>query len=187
MIVVSWVVPAKPKNTNERGIVVRLEAPVDVAPIHEVHLATFPTAAEATLVDALRSVGLLRVSLVAALDGQVVGHVAFSPVTLDGAPTCTGGLGLAPLGVKPAFQRRGIGSELVRAGLVTCARAGFDFAVVLGEPGYYMRFGFRPASQWSIGNVYGAGPEFMAVEFRAHAIPPRPGTARYSKPFDAVA
>src|SRR5262249_60709592 len=92
---------------------VRPEEADDAAGIFAIHAAAFPTDAEARLVDALRAAGRLAISLVAEDDGRVVGHVAFSPVSVGGA---TGGLGLAPLAVAPGSQRRGIGGGGVRAG-----------------------------------------------------------------------
>ncbi|MCI0640707.1 MAG: N-acetyltransferase [Gemmataceae bacterium] len=88
----------------------RLEQETDQAASHAVHASAFPTAVEARLVDALRAAGRLTVSLVAVDVGQVVGHVALSPVTVAGAAD---GLGLAPVAVLPAHQRHGIGGRLV--------------------------------------------------------------------------
>ena len=93
--------------------------------------------------DALRESGKLVVSLVAEADGEVVGHVGFSPVTSAAA---TRGLGLAPLAVRPGVLRRGIGGKLVVEGLAAIARSGAGFVVVLGDPRYYGRFGFGPAA-----------------------------------------
>ena len=92
---------------------IRAEQPADHGPIRAVHTASFPTPGEARLVDALREAGRLPVSLVARESGQVVGHVAFSPVTLAGT---TDGIGLAPVAVLPAFRRRGIADRLIREG-----------------------------------------------------------------------
>ena len=94
-------------------MIVRAERSEDVAAIGELHLAGFPTDAEARLVELLRDAGNLTVSLVAEADGRVVGHVAFSPVSaLVGAP----GVGLAPVAVRPSHRRRGIASELIVRG-----------------------------------------------------------------------
>ena len=161
---------------------VRPEEADDVAGIFAVHAAAFPSDAEARLVDALRAAGRLAISLVAEDDGRVVGHVAFSPVSVGGA---TGGLGLAPLAVAPGSQRRGIGGELVRAGLAAAARAGAGFVVVLGHPAYYPRFGFRLASDCGLGNEYGAGEAFMVAELRDGGLPAGGGLVRYGPEFAA--
>jgi putative acetyltransferase len=162
---------------------IRSEREEDIPAIYAVHRSAFPTDAEARLVDALREANRLFVSLIAEADGRLVGHIAFSPVSLDSAPGLAGGVGLAPLAVLPAFERRGIGSQLVRDGLVECIRLGYAYGVVLGAPGYYRRFGFSPASEHSLGNEYGAGDEFMALELREDGLPGLPGIVRYAPEF----
>jgi putative acetyltransferase len=114
-------------------ITFRTEEPEDLAAIREVHLEAFdPSRNEAALVDLLREAGKAPISLVALLDGQLAGHVLFSPVTIDPAPPGTlRGLGLAPIGVLPAFQRQGVGTQLIEQGLLDCERGGYDFVVVL--------------------------------------------------------
>jgi putative acetyltransferase len=159
---------------------VRAEQPGDEAAIHAVHTAAFPTLAEADLVDALRAAGRLRVSLVALESRAVVGHVAFSP--LD-AP---GGVGLAPLAVRPPWQRRGIGERLVRRGLEACRAVGAGFVVVLGDPAYYGRFGFAPAARWGLLDDYGGGGAFQALELIAGQLPVGVGLVRYAPEFAAL-
>jgi putative acetyltransferase len=161
---------------------VRLETSADVTAISMVHITAFPTPAEARLVEALRVNGRLSVSVVAVESEGVVGHVAFSPVTVAGL---TGGAGLAPLAVLPAFRRRGIGAALVREGLLNAERAGFQYVVVLGEPSYYSRFGFAPASRWGLRDEYRGGEAFQALEFRAAALPAGGGLVRYAPDFAA--
>ncbi len=173
-------------NRNSRELVmnVRPEEPADQAAVHEVNAHSFPTDAEARLVDALREAGRLSVSLVAVVEGEVVGHVAFSPVSLAGA---SDGIGLAPLAVLSAHRRRGIGEELVREGLAACKQAGCGFVVVLGDPAYYGRFGFEPASRWELCDEYGGGEAFQALESRPASIPRAGGLVRYAPEFAAVA
>jgi len=96
---------------------------------------------EGAIVDALRAADMLTVSLVATEDGVIVGHVAFSPVTIDGADL--GWFGLGPVAVSPDHQRRGIGARLIEAGLAQLRDAGAQGCVVLGDPAYYARFGFE--------------------------------------------
>lgn len=95
---------------------------------------------EAAIVDALREAGALAVSLVAE-DGEMIGHVAFSPVKIDGADI--GWYGLGPVSVSPDHQGKGIGAALVREGLARLQNAGAAGCVVLGSPDYYTRFGFE--------------------------------------------
>ena len=155
---------------------IRPESPADEAAVRAVHRAAFRRDSEARLVDAIRANGNASVSLVALAAGKIVGHVLFSPVEVDGAR----GLGLAPVGVLPEFQRRGIGGELIRSGIAACREIGTRFIVVLGAPGYYRRFGFRPTH---LGNEYGAGAEFMALELEPHATAPLHGVVQYGHEF----
>jgi putative acetyltransferase len=156
---------------------IRFEAPADQAAIRAVHASAFPTMHEADIVDALRRAGRLTLSLVTVENGAVVGHIAFSPVTLAGT---IDGLGLAPVAVLPAFQRRGIAARLIRAGLDVCARQRHGFVVVLGDPRYYARFGFTPARTWGLRDAYGGGDAFQALELRPGAIPAAGGLVRYA-------
>jgi putative acetyltransferase len=129
-----------------KRVVVRAEVPSDVEAIFEVTRAAFEghpysEGAEQYIVDALRSAGGLTLSLVATLDGRVVGHVAFSPVTLsDGSE---GWFGVGPVSVVPELQRRGIGSALMSEGLARLRALGAAGCVLVGDPAYYVRFGFR--------------------------------------------
>src|SRR5436190_9240659 len=120
---------------------IRHEAAADHEAVRHVNRLAFGGEDEARLVDALRSGGHSRVSLVAEVEGRVVGHVLFSevPILTDGGTVAA--LSLAPMAVLPDFQRRGVGSALVREGLEVC-RAGHRIVVVLGHPAFYPRFGF---------------------------------------------
>jgi putative acetyltransferase len=128
-------------------------------------------------VDALRSAGRLTDSLVADDAGRIVGHIAFSPVTVE---SVGGGVGLAPVAVLPECQRNGVGSQLVREGLRRAKEAGAAFAVVLGEPAYYSRFGFGPASRWGLSDGYGGGEAFQAIVWVGT---PPPGLVKYVPEF----
>jgi putative acetyltransferase len=163
---------------------IRSEEPADNGAIHAVHTASFPTVGEAQLVDALRAARRLCVSLVAVERRDVVGHVAFSPVSVLGA---TDGVGLAPVAVLPAFRRRGIAEQLIREGLAVCKRLNHGFVVVLGDPSYYRRFGFVPATRWALRDEYGGGDAFQALELRPGGIPAGGGVVRYAPEFAAVA
>jgi putative acetyltransferase len=165
-------------------ILVRPEQAADKPAIHEVHRACFPTDAEARLVDRLRESGRLLVSLVAEVEGEVAGYIAFSPVEVEGAAGLAVGAGLAPVAVRPDRQRQGIGALLVRSGLAACAELAVGFVVVLGDPEYYQRFGFEPASRRGLDNEYGAGDAFLVMELQAGTL--RPGLARYAPEFAAL-
>ena len=164
-------------------VTIRRELAADAGAIRRVHEAAFPTAQEGRLVDALRAAGQLSVSLVAERAGDVVGHIAFSPVSLAERPSEKGGIGLAPVAVQPGFQRQGIGGRLIRDGLAACKQAGYRFVVVLGAPAYYGRFGFAPASRWGLRDEYGGGEAFMALELQPPGIPEGAGLVRYAPEF----
>lgn len=163
-------------------LTIRTEQPGDIDAIRRVHEAAFPTPDEARLVDALRAMGQLLISLVADDGGDVTGHIAFSPVRVGNEG---GGVGLAPLAVLPARQGRGIGSRLIREGLEICKHNGYGFVVVLGHPLYYPRFGFVRASTHGLGNEYGAAEAFMVQELRPNGLPKAGGLVRYGPAFAA--
>jgi putative acetyltransferase len=119
--------------------------PADAAAISTVITAAFLEAEhsggnEARIVERLREAAALTVSLVATEDERILGHVAFSPVTVDGLSD--GWFGLGPVAVVPDRQRQGIGTALIEAGLARLRAHGSKGCVVLGEPAYYRRFGF---------------------------------------------
>ncbi|APW61297.1 GNAT family N-acetyltransferase [Paludisphaera borealis] len=163
--------------------IIRPERPEDFEAIDTVHTAGFPTIAEARLVRVLREAGRLTASLVAEVEGQVVGHVAFSPVS---TATEAIGAGLAPVAVLPSHQRPGIAAQLIEAGLSASRSAGVGWAVVLGEPAYYARFGFRPARGFGLSDAYGGGDAFQALELIPGSLPEGAGLARYAPEFASL-
>jgi putative acetyltransferase len=150
-------------------VLVRSETSNDVDCIAEVTAAAFKTLAissqtEQFIVAALRSAKALTVSLVAEVDGRVVGHIAFSPVTIsDGSPNW---YGLGPVSVLPGQQRRGIGGALIEEGLSRLRGLGARGCCLVGHPEYYRRFGFQNIR----GLVYEGVPEevFFALSFDGH-------------------
>lgn len=163
--------------------VVRFEQSGEEPAVYAVHSGCFPSAGEARLVDLLRAAGRLPVSLVAESGGVVVGHVAFSPVTTSAEAV---GVGLAPLAVAGPYRRQGIAAELVRAGLQAVREAGFGWAVVLGDPVYYSRFGFHPASDFGLCDEYGGGAAFQALELISGSLPSGAGLVRYAPEFASL-
>lgn len=165
---------------------IREEGEQDRASVRAVNLLAFETSAEADLVDAVREAARPLVSLVAEVQGDVVGHILFSPVTIDGHPAVQM-MGLAPMAVAPAHQRVGIGSALVRAGLLACADVGTNAVVVLGHPAYYPRFGFIPASRYGLGTSYDVPDDvFLVKELTPGALAGVAGTVRYHPAFREV-
>jgi predicted N-acetyltransferase YhbS len=164
-------------------ITIRQESQSDIPAISRVTIAAFLAAAhsshtEERIVEALRNAGKLTVSAVATQHDEVVGHVAASPITIAGTQCSWYGLG--PVSVLPSHQRRGIGSALVMDALLTLASSGAAGCVVLGDPAFYERFGFK-ANDALI--LPGAPPEnFLAVCFDSTA--PR-GIVAYHGAFQA--
>ena len=131
---------------------------------------------ESEIVDALRANCQDLLSLVAVDRETIVGHILFSPADLSGVR----GMGLAPMAVRPDRQREGIGSRLVREGLSGLHKQGCPFVIVLGHPGYYPRFGFEPASRYSIRCKWDVPDEaFMILILDAEVMEGVRGTAHY--------
>ena len=170
-------------------ISVRLEQADDASGIRETNHLAFGEPLEAHLVDALRD--SLRgphdyLSLVATIDERVVGHILFTPVTIE--PSVDRRIaGLGPMAVRPEHQRSGIGSQLIRAGLEECRRSGYAAVVVLGHPDYYPRFGFLPAHTLGLRCEFPSPPEaFMAMELERGALSKVRGLVRYQPQFAEV-
>ena len=165
---------------------IRDEAPQDFSAVRDINEQAFGGPAEALLVERLRAAGKALVSLVAIVDGRLVGHILFSPITIEKAPESFRGVGLAPMSVLPEFQNQGIGSKLVRAGLEACRRHGYDVVVVLGHLQYYPRFGFSRAKDHGLDNEYGASDAFMVTELHAGVLGKLGGLVRYAPEFQGV-
>lgn len=165
---------------------IRPETEADRAAVRAVNLAAFETSAEADLVDALRNKGVPLLSLIAEVDGEVVGHVLFSPVSLT-EHSAVRVMGLGPMAVVPAYQRKGIGSALAQHGLARCRQAACHAVVVVGHADYYPRFGFVPAVKFGITCEYDVPEDvFMIVELERGALRDARGLARYDEGFGGV-
>jgi putative acetyltransferase len=169
-------------------ISIRRERPADIAAIRAVNEAAFEESAEADIVDVLRDSCPDILSLVAETDGEIVGHILFSPVTIEDASQSRQGVGLAPMAVTPNHQRQGIGSKLVEAGLDRLREQGCPFVIVLGHPEFYPRFGFVPASHRGLRCQWEGVPDaaFMVVVLDEASMAGVTGVARYRDEFDAA-
>ena len=131
---------------TDQGLRIRDETNADVTAISDVTVAAFETLeisdnTEQFIIEALRAAGALTISLVAELDGRIVGHIAFSPVTMtDGSPHW---YGLGPVSVHPDLQRKGVGKMLIKEGLSRLKGLGATGCCLVGHPEYYRRFGFE--------------------------------------------
>jgi len=148
---------------------IRDESEQDHDAITEVVFAAFATLevsdqTEHFVITTLRAAGVLTISRVAEVDGQVVGHIAFSPVTMsDGTP---GWYGLGPVSVLPDFQHKGIGKALILEGLSRLKELSAKGCCLVGHPEYYPQFGFQNTP---LLGLEGVPPEaFFALSFDGH-------------------
>jgi len=164
-------------------VIIRNETDADNSAISAVTIAAFETLeisnhTEHFIVEALRAANALTVSLVAEMGGRVVGHIAFSPVTVsDGTPDW---YGLGPVSVLPEFQQQGIGKALIREGVSRLRELNAKGCCLVGHPGYYTKFGFK--------NVSGLGYEGVPPEvFFALSFDGRypQGTVTFHEAFNA--
>ena len=164
-------------------IVIRSETDADVSAITDVTVAAFKTLeisnhTEQFIIAALRAAGALTLSLVAEVEGRVIGHIAFSPVTIsDGTRNW---YGLGPVSVLPAYQRQGVGKALIREGLARLKAMNAQGCCLVGHPDYYRKFGFINMQGLVIEGV----PQevFFALSFDGH-IPQ--GTVAFHEGFKA--
>jgi putative acetyltransferase len=171
---------------SSRGMRIRPEEHADRAGVRAVNEAAFETNAEANLVDMLRAKRVQLVSWVADIGGAVIGHILFSPALLTEHPDVSV-MGLGPMAVAPEYQRNGVGSALVQAGLKQCKELGCHAVVVVGHPEYYPRFGFVPAAGYGLRCEYDVPVEvFMVAELEPGALRRVSGLVRYDEAFANV-
>jgi len=168
---------------THRAIVVRDEMPDDRLAIREAIGLAFGREDEADLVDALRDGGFVRASLVAEVERVVVAHILLSDLRIVGATGTVAALALAPMAVLPEYQRRGIGSQLIRTALDACREQGHRIVVVLGHPHFYQRFGFSSELAGSLESPFSGKPSFMAGELIRGALKGVTGKVQYAAPF----
>ena len=168
---------------------IRKQLSEDDPAVHQVNALAFEREAEAQLVEALRAApdSIPELSLLAVLDGKVVGHILFSPITIETAAGAIPAISLAPMAVLPEYQNQGVGSSLVRWGLDTCRSLGHQIVIVLGHPDFYPRFGFSAALAKDLVCPFGdAGEAWMAIELQSGALSGVRGSVRYPPVFEGV-
>ena len=178
---------------NELHVKIRSEESGDESAIGEVTEQAFEGSefgynGEARLIDELRSQNAATISLVAEVSDRIVGHILFSPATIELKDHCSKGLGLAPVSVLPEFQRRGIGAKLIEAGLEIAAARDCEFVIVLGHPEYYPKFGFASASASNVGCEFEGIPDeaFMIRWFKQPASVDDRVVAKYHLVFSSL-
>jgi len=165
------------------------ETPDDLAAIREVLTDAFGRPNEAKLGETIRTSPnfIPELSLVAKEDNQVLGHILFSPIVIATLTENIPALALAPLAVTPTRQRQGIGSQLVRVGLVKCQELNHSIVVVLGHPNYYQQFGFQTASKFGIQAPFSVPDEaFMVLGLKPDALQSVKGMVQYPAYFMEV-
>ena len=165
----------------------RVEQPGDADSIYQVNATAFGQIEDAELVNALRKHCRERLSLVALDNKKIVGHILFSPVSVQGNHGLAWGMGLAPMAVLPKWQRRGIGSRLIHDAVGRLREANYPFLVVLGHPEYYPRFGFKSARCYGIECEWSVPDEaFMVKVLDPKRMKNVRGIAKYHPEFGRV-
>jgi putative acetyltransferase len=161
---------------------VREAQPGDRDQIRKVNEAAFGRGDEADLIDGLRDEGVILLSLVAELEGRIIGHILFSRMSVETAQGPVAVVSLAPMAVLPEHQGRQVGSQLVRRGLDDLRERGERIVIVLGHEEYYPRFGFTPAKAQHLASPF--PPEaFMALELSEDALAGVQGVVKYPSAF----
>lgn len=168
-------------------IVIRPATAADWPAIVDINDSAFEGSGESALIGALERSGRPVISLVALADDVPAGHIFFSPVRIQSPGPPIPAAALAPMAVSPRFQRRGIGSQLVDAGLRECANQAYQIVIVVGHPHFYPRFGFTPAASFGLASAYSdAGNAFMALELTPGVLSGRTGVVEYPDEFASV-
>ena len=164
---------------------IRPEQSADFEPVRALLLTSFGREAQARLVDRLHASAKIAAALVAEDKGRILGYVVFSRIGASAREGEVSALALASLAVVPAFQRLGIGSALVSAGLDRCRSERLARVLVFGDPVYFARFGFAPAKRFGLKCPFPAGDDsFMAMELEPGAFASVSGTVRFGHEFD---
>jgi putative acetyltransferase len=163
-------------------VLIRIEQPGDREQLRMVNGAAFGRLDEADLIDRLREDGVILLSLVAEVNGQIIGHILFSRMTVETAQGPVAAVSLAPMAVLPDHQGRQIGSQLVRRGLAELRDQGEGIVLVLGHKEYYPRFGFSVEKARDLVSPF--PPEaFMALELSDGVLAGIRGAVRYPAAF----
>jgi putative acetyltransferase len=169
------------------AIIIREEIEQDVPSVRQVEVAAFDRAGEADLVDKLRWRGVVTLSLVALDQEKIVGHVLFSPGYVSSGSVNLACVGMGPVAVLPEYQRQGIGTLLIEAGLMKCFAGGAKAVFVLGNPAYYSRFGFVRSDRYGIRCEFDAPPQaFMLKEADKGVLSGWSGVMHYQPEFREV-
>ncbi len=166
---------------------IRPETAADIEAVFRIEAAAFGGRAHGDLVNKLRAEGALLLSHVALLDGEIVGHAAYSLLSVTEGDQVVRMPGLGPIAVDPPWQGRGIGAALIHAGLRAMRERGYGLLFLVGSPRYYPRFGFQPAQPLGFGSDYvepgGAHEHFMVAVLDERALGGIRGHVRFHRAF----
>ena len=163
-------------------VIIRRETPRERNDVRAVNEAAFGRSNEADLIDRLRAEGAVLASFVAECDGQIVGHILFSRMLIETTGGALSAVALAPLAVRSAQQRQGVGGQLIRQGLAWLRERGEHVVLVVGHPAYYARFGFSSDLTRALASPFPASA-FMGLELSAGALDAVRGHVRYPDAF----
>ncbi|MBC7884482.1 MAG: N-acetyltransferase [Saprospiraceae bacterium] len=169
---------------------IRQENRDDINEIYKIHTLAFGQENEGKLVDLLRDSDTFvpELSLVATIDNKIVGHILFTKIKIaDDNQNEFDSLALAPIAIKPDIQKKGIGGQLIRAGLNKARELNFESVIVLGHEHYYPKFGFVPTTKWNIKSPFDVATNlFMGLELMEGGLKNVSGIVKYPKEFDSV-
>jgi putative acetyltransferase len=169
-------------------ITIRKATPADYDDIRDVNNRAFGQTDEGKIVDRLRRRNMAVVSLVAEEGDRIIGHILFSPVIVESDSGKFEAISLAPMSVLPEYQRKGLGSRLVKAGLEECRKLGYKIVFVLGHPEYYPKFGFTQARERGIDSEFEVRDEaWMVLELKKGALAGRTGRVKFQPEFSETA
>jgi predicted N-acetyltransferase YhbS len=166
-------------------MIIRREKKEDFNSINEVNEQAFKQKDESELIKRIRASKnfIPDLSLVAEVNGKIIGHILFSKIKIIGVKEYES-LALAPMAVLPEFQNKGIGRKLIKEGLKKARELGFNSVIVVGHHDYYPRFGFERASKWNIKCPFEVPNEaFLAIELKDGALTEKSGIVEYPKEF----
>ena len=164
---------------------IRKEQKKDFKAIREVNDKAFEQPEEGIVVEKIRNRNSNILSLVAEVEGKVIGHILFSPAVIEMKDKTWDGMGLAPMSVLPEYQNKGIGTKLVDAGMKEIRNRDCPFVIVLGHPNYYPRFGFKTATRYGVKCQWEVPEEaFMIMILDENAMDDITGVAKYLPEFN---
>ena len=169
-------------------VIVRAEVPEDVRAIDVVNLSAFEGEDEARLVSAVRASSdfIPDLSLVAELNGRIVGHLLLSKVRLEHGVESRVVLALGPMSVVPSQSHRGIGSALIQSAITRARDMRYQAIVIAGQPDYYLRFGFKPGSAWGLTSNLGLPADYLTAMELVDGALAGGGQVVYPAPFAQI-